>query len=397
LPDARSREFHQVSSADEVATVAEEARAGGRLGLDTEFLREKTYRAKLCLVQVSTTTGIYLLDPLAGYDLDPIAALIADPEVEVIVHAGRQDFELFYESHGAVPQNVFDVQLAAGFAGLGASLPYGRLVEALTGAVLTKGESYTDWCRRPLSASQLDYAADDVRFLIDMSDKLRRKLTKVDRLGWALGEMASYESEEAYRTDPEETWRRVSGRGSLSGRQLGILREVAAWREREAQTRDIPRGWVVKDQSLIEIARKGPKSPAALKDMRGINPREAERSGRAIIESVQRADSAAPIETGRSLPKTAVMRARTLSGLADAVIRSRCDAADVAPELVTTRGELEALLADAFSGGPRPENHRLLQGWRRELAGEAVLALADGRIAVRSIGHPPYIEEVPIG
>lgn len=377
--------------------VVEEAKSGSRFGLDTEFLREKTYRARLCLVQVSTTKGVYLLDPLGGLDLAPLAALIADEGVEVIVHAGRQDFELFYERYGAVPRAVFDVQVAAAFAGYGASLPYGRVVEALTGTSLVKGESYTDWCKRPLTTAQLSYAADDVRYLIQMSDKLRSKLGKLGRLDWCLDEMAFYESAAAYEVDPAEVWRKVSGRGGLSGRQMAALRELARWREESAARRDLPRGWVVKDQTLIEIARRMPADREALKGIRGINPREAERSASGVLDAIEKSKSSPPTESIPGPPRAAQSRARLLSGLADAVVRARCEAAGMATELVSTRGELEGLLADVFGGKVDPSQHRLLQGWRKELAGDAVVALAEGRVAVRSIDRPPYVEEVELG
>lgn len=373
-----------------------ETRAGGRFGLDTEFLREKTYRARLCLVQVATAEGVYLLDPLADLPLEPLAGLIADPAIEVIVHAGRQDFELFYERYGAVPRGVFDVQVAAAFAGLGASLPYGRLVEALSGTALVKGESYTDWCRRPLTSAQLSYAADDVRYLMEMSDKLRDKLHRLGRLEWSLDEMAFFESADAYGTEASEAWRKVSGRGSLSGKQMAALRELAAWREESAARRDLPRGWVVKDQTLIEIARRSPSTREALKGIRGFNPREAEKSGPQILAAIERSKSAPRFEAAPAPPRAAQNRARLLSGVADAVVRARCEAAEMATELVSTRGELEALLADIFAGKLDPSRHRLLRGWRKELAGDAVVALAEGRVAVRSIDRPPHVEEVQL-
>jgi ribonuclease D len=379
-----------------IAQVVSEARAAHRFGLDTEFLREKTYRARLCLVQVSTPDGVYLIDPLESVDLAPLGDLIADEGVEVIVHAGRQDFELFYERFGVVPGNVFDVQLAAAFAGYGASLPYGRLVETITGTSLEKGESYTDWCRRPLTTSQLTYAADDVRYLIEISDRLRQKLESLGRLDWALNEMSSFETADAYGTEPSEAWRKVSGRGSLSGRQAAALRGLAAWREESAARRDLPRGWIIKDQTLIEIARRMPATQQALKGIRGINAREAERSADQIIEAIERSKKAASPATTPAPPRHAQARARMLSGLADAVVRARCESAEMATELVSTRGELEALLADLFAGSLDPKRHRLLQGWRRELAGDAVVALGEGRIAVRSIDKPPYVEEVEL-
>ncbi|MDQ4057893.1 MAG: ribonuclease D, partial [Actinomycetota bacterium] len=158
------------------------ARAAGSIGMDTEFLREKTYRAKLCLVQIATDDTIYLIDPVNGLDLREVAALIADVDIEIIVHAGKQDFELFYEEYGVVPTRVFDVQLAAAFAGYGSSLPYGRLVSELAGVQLVKGESYTDWCRRPLTEAQARYAADDVRYLLEVRDFLMGEAERLRRV-----------------------------------------------------------------------------------------------------------------------------------------------------------------------------------------------------------------------
>ena len=379
----------------EIDQLVDEARSKNFMGLDTEFLREKTYRAKLCLVQVSTRSSLYLVDPLV-HDMAWLAELVADPEIEVVVHAGRQDFEIFYEGWGAVPANVFDVQLAAGFAGYGASLPYGRLVDAIAKVTLQKGESYSDWCRRPLTTSQLSYAADDVRYLAVIRDRIQEELSVKGRLEWARAEMAYLEDPSLYENDPAQAWRRVSGRGNLSGRQMTVLRELAEWREGVAARRDIPRGWVVKDQTLIDIARRGPTQVNELKTLRGIAPKEAERSGKEIIDAFARGKDSPPMESSKPPSRTAQARARMISGLADAIIRSRCEAAGIAAEIVSTRSDLEALLIDIFSGGPDPEAHKLLRDWRGELAGEAVLALAQGRVAVRSIDSPPYIEEVPL-
>ncbi|MBA2726376.1 MAG: ribonuclease D, partial [Actinobacteria bacterium] len=289
--------------------MVEEAKTDAIVGLDTEFLREKTYRARLCLVQVATKHGIYLVDPLARYDLTTLAGLISDRDVEVLVHAGRQDFEIFFEMFGVVPQNIFDVQLAAGFAGYGASLPYGRLVETITKTTLTKGESYTDWCRRPLSAAQLQYAADDVRYLHVVAARIKDELYASGRAEWANAEMQHFSVASLYTTEPEDAWRRVSGRGTLSGKQMGMLRELAAWREEAAQRRDIPRGWVVKDQSLIEIARKAPTDMGSLKTLRGLAPKEAERSGQEILAAIERGKDSPPYDAPPVPSRSAQARA----------------------------------------------------------------------------------------
>lgn len=385
-----------VTSRDRLGTIVSEARRQGRIGLDTEFLRERTYRARLCLIQIATAETIYLLDPLEDVDLGSVMELLRDPSVEVVVHAGRQDLDIFYHHFSVVPTRVFDVQLAAGFAGYGASLPYGRLASAVIGASLEKGEAYSDWCIRPLSEAQLRYAADDVRFLIPIAEQIKKKLKELGREQWVAEEMDAFGCEELYRLDAREAWCRVSGRGSLSGRQAAVLREVAAWREESAARRDLPRGWLVKDPTLIEIARRQPADVAALKKIRGLNAKEADRSGRSLLQAVRRGQQAEPIEVERSLPRGIEARARMLSGLADAIVRARCEEAGVATELVATRADLEAVIAGVISGTPEHRPHRLLQGWRRELGGDAVVALAEGRIAVKAIADPPYIEEVEI-
>ena len=383
-----------ITSDAALAEIAEVARSSGRIGLDTEFMREKTYRARLCLVQIATSEGLHLLDAVAAEELKPVAELIADDRVEIVVHAGRQDLEIFYERFGLLPTRIFDVQLAAAFAGYGSSLPYGRLVQTITGTRLTKGESYSDWCRRPLSAEQLRYAADDVAYLLEMADRLKQRLTEQGRARWADEEMALFEAPETYVFDPDEVYRKVSGRGSLSGRQLTILRAVARWREETAQKRDIPRGWVIKDPTLVEIARRAPTSVDALKRLRGMNASEAERSGAEIISAIEAGKIGDEMEQPKALSRVAQVRSRMLSGPADAVVRARCEAADIATELVSTRAELEALLADVTSGVEDLSRHRMMQGWRRTLAGDHVVAFARGDIAIRASASPPYVEEI---
>ena len=377
---------------DELTALAKEH---GRVGLDTEFMREKTYRAQLCLVQVAAGQDIFIIDPLK-VDPAPVAALVADPDVEVLLHAARQDLELFNDLYDVIPTTIFDVQAAAGFAGYGASLSYGRLVDATLGVTLEKGESYTDWCRRPLTEKQLTYAGDDVRYLGAIADRLKEDLSAGGRLEWALGEMKTFEDPASYSFEPQVAWLRVKGRGTLSGKQLAVLREIAAWREEEASRRDIPRGWVVKDPTLIELARRSPASMDRLKDVRGLNAKEADRSGRQILAAVERGRNAESIKTSKPPSRSAQERARMLSGLTDAVVRSRCEAAGVATELVVTRSEVEALLLDMFSGDLDEGRHRVLQGWRRELVGDAILGLAAGKIGVRVIDRAPYVEEVDL-
>src|SRR5713226_382879 len=380
----RETAAEMVSSRQQLEGVLAEVRAARRMGLDTEFLREKTYFARLCLAQVATPERIFLIDPTGGLDVSPLADLLADPAIETVVHAGWQDLQLFYQRTGCVPRNVFDVQLAAGFAGLSASLAYGRLVQELTVVELEKGEAYTDWCRRPLTDKQLRYAADDVRYLLPAADEVKARLAKLGRTEWPAEEMRYLETPEAYAAD-EEVWRKVAGQGTLSPRQAAILRELAHWREDAAARRDLPRGWLIKDATLVEIARRSPASVAELKSIRGIEAREAERSGPDILDAIQRGHEAPPIKR-QSMPNKGIqVRARMIAGLADALLRARAEQAGIAPELVASRSDLDALLFAVLSGRVDPQDHRLLQGWRRELAGDPIVGLASGRCALRVI------------
>jgi ribonuclease D len=399
VPKVQTETGTLLTSPDDVARIVEGIAAQGRVGIDTEFMRERTYRAKLCLVQLSLSDAIYLIDPLNGLDLKPVAQLIGDEEVEKVLHAGRQDLELFFEMYGITPRRVFDVQVAAGFAGSGASLPYSLLVKSVLGAHVEKGEAYTDWCRRPLTDAQIRYAANDVRYLLEAAEVLQDKLDSLGRLGWALEEMESLESAATYEADPSNAWRKVSGKGGLSSRQLEVLKELARWREKTAMQRNLPRGWVIKDATLVEIARRQPSAVKQIASVRGLNKKEAERSGEALLAAIARGRETTPEPERAAPPRSVLVRARMISGIADAVVRGRCEQAGIATELVSTRSELESLLANILASNDVNEmsdRHRLLRGWRKELAGDAVLALARGETAVRISKSAPYVEEVPL-
>ncbi|MGH2756793.1 MAG: ribonuclease D [Actinomycetota bacterium] len=388
---------HQLATSDaELARVVGAAREAKTIALDTEFMRERTYRARLCLIQIATPDEVILIDPIDGVDLAPVGELVADHGIEVVVHAGRQDLEIFFERFGAEPHSIFDVQIAAAFAGLGASLPYGRLVQDVTGTRLAKGEGYTDWCRRPLTDKQLGYAVNDVAYLLGIAAELKRRLEEQERLEWALEEMRMLEDPSNYDLDLDEIYRKVGGRGSLSGRQLTVLRQVARWREETARRRDIPRGWVIKDPTLIEIARRAPQSVDELSRIRGMNAQEAQRSGAAIMSAIEEGHRSAEMKPDKAPSRSAQIRARMLSGPADAIVRARCEEAAIATELVATRPELESLLADVTVGTEDLSRHRLMRGWRRSLAGDHVVAFARGEVAIKATDDSPFVEEIVI-
>jgi ribonuclease D len=270
------------------------------------------------------------------------------------------------------------------------------VVNEVVGTKLSKGEGYTDWCRRPLTEKQIGYAVNDVAYLLDVAVELKRRLEEQQRLEWAIEEMRMLEDLSNYDLDLDEIYRKVGGRGSLSGRQLAVLRSVARWREETAQRRDIPRGWVIKDPTLIEIARRGPASIGELSNIRGMNSGEVQKSGPAILEAVIRGRESAEMKPDKTPARSAQIRARMLSGPADAIVRARCEEASIATELVATRPELEALLADVTSGSAELSRHRLMRGWRKTLAGDHVVAFARGEVAIKALPDSPFVEEIVI-
>jgi ribonuclease D len=305
------------SSAD-VARAADAARAAGRFGIDTEFMSESRYRALLCLVQVSVDGGpgsesgeplILLIDALTDVDVTPLAALLADPDIEVVLHAGRQDVAILRRAWRTELNNIFDTQIAAGFAGGSAQAGYGNLLGAVLGLRVGKTASYTRWDTRPLTAEQLGYAAEDVVHLIQLADEIRRRLERVGRLEWAREECRRLESATDER-DPESAWERLPRISQLDPRARAVARELAAWRERTAAEADRPVGSIVADPALVELAKRTPSSTQGLEQIRGLHPPVIKRRGAAILEAIARGRDAPPIprEEARAARSRATLR-----------------------------------------------------------------------------------------
>jgi ribonuclease D len=379
-----------VTTAEGVAEVARAARANGRCAIDTEFFWERTYAPQLCFVQVAVQGEVTLIDPLAGAPLDDIAGLIGDPAVEILMHAPAADILAFGLHYGTRPSRLRDTQVVAGFVGLTASASLERLLNDALKVSPDHHESFSDWKRRPLSASQLVYAGDDVRWLEALWDELHARLEQAGRLEWALAEVARRYPDDGDPTpDPREAWRKVQRRGRLSPRQLAVLRELAAWREQEARRRDLPSSWVVKDQTLVEIARVGPTSGDALGRIRGaaggLKPRDVE----AILAAVAAAKDAEPIRLESPNPPAIQRRADAAAGLAGTLLKVRCTDAGIAPELVATRNELERFMEAVVLGDL--DGHPLGLDWRRALVGDELIALVEGRVSLALRDRPPYI------
>jgi ribonuclease D len=384
--------IEHLETAADIARLAAEVRAAGRMALDTEFLWERTYAPVPCLVQIATADRIVIIDPITGADIAPIAALVADPEVEVLMHAPAADLVLFGRRFRVRPVRIFDVQLVAGFVGLGTSLAYDRLVERVLRVRLVHNETFSNWVKRPLSTTQIAYAADDVRHLHALADALTRDVAARGRTAWVDDELARRYGPTAAAPDPRQAYLKVARRGRLSGRQLAVLREVAAWRENEAETSDLPVGWILKDPTVIEIGRTIPRDATAIGAVRGASGLSGAARSR-LAAAIAAGLDAEPIEPPKEPPRELARRVAAASELAAVLLRVRADAADLASELLATRADLEAYVEGLLSG--TAETHHLATGWRAEIIGHEIRALVEGRIALASLPAPPYLEVIP--
>ena len=377
----------QLATSEEVAAAAELARARGRFGIDTEFMSEGRYRALLCLVQVVVEDDtapdgirIILIDTLNEVDVGPLRGLLADPEIEVVLHAGRQDVAILRRAWETEMCNIFDTQIAAGFAGASAQSGYANLLSQILGRRVGKSASFTRWDARPLTAEQLSYAAEDVAHLLELADELQRRLRESGRLEWAQEECRRLESATDER-DPYSAWERLPRIGQLDPRARAVARELAAWRERTAAAEDRPVGSVLADPTLVELAKRHPSGLDALEHIRGLHPSNIRRRGHALLEAIARGREAPPVprEGGRDRFDPADA---PLISLTEALLRTRAAEASLAYELLASRAELEQIIGALRRAEPEPEV-RTLEGWRAELVGDDLRALLQGRAGLQ--------------
>ena len=360
-------------------------REHGSFAFDTEFLRENTYWPELCLIQIGLRGESVAVDPLAeGINCDLLVELLQDPDVEVIVHAGQQDMEIFFYKSEALPARIFDTQVAAALCLKNAdSIGYSRLVERLCEVKLSKGESRTHWERRPLTSRQLDYALNDVLYLEKLRDILGTRLRELGREGWLDEELAFYQDGNLYRRDPMTFYSRVKGAARLDRRELAILRVLAAWREEEARKRNKPRKRIVSDDKLIEISRRKPASVERLSESRGMHRRFIERNGKSILKMVRKGLDV-PVE---ECPARVNREGRDPEfGLAldvlDIFLKTRAKELDMAPAYLASRGDLYDLVKASAAGRAASAEVRVLSGWRHELVGDDLLGLLAGNYSL---------------
>jgi ribonuclease D len=352
-----------------------------RFGLDTEFVGERTYVPRLELIQVATPTRCALIDCQAVESLDPFYKLLWDPSIEKVVHAGQQDLELFTNLTGRTPTPVIDTQVASAMAGYGSQVGYAQLVERLLGVAVEKTETLTDWSRRPLTAEQIAYAADDVRHLLPLYEKLRSRLTELKRWQWLVEECRWLEvSTRSVPVDPTEAFLRVRGRGSLRAKGLAVLRELAAWREELAKEKNKPRSSVLRDEALVEIARKAPTNVSALRGLRAVRSRELDRQAEAVVQRVVAALESPKEEWPKPAQSDGPPTSTGVVELLQAVVRLRAEESSMAPSLVATHADLQRLVQRHAAGDA--SDLPIMQGWRRAIAGRDLLALLEGRVSV---------------
>jgi len=359
--------------------------------VDTEFMRETTYWPKLCLIQIAGPGEAFLVDAMAPeIDLAPFFELMANERVLKVFHSGRQDIEIVFHLGNLIPHPVFDTQVAAMVCGFGDSISYDQLVGKLTGAQIDKSSRFTDWARRPLTAKQLAYALADVTHLRDVYEAIARKLEARGRAHWVETEMEILTSPATYRVEPEEAWMRLKMRARKPV-ELAAIKALAAWREREAQSRDLPRGRVIKDDSLYEIASQIPTTPAELAALRTIGRGfERSRAGEQIIAEMKTV-SEMPRDQLPKLPRVARRSDRNAASidLLKVLLKMVSEQQGVASKIIATVSDLEAIADDDNADVPA------LSGWRRELFGEAALQLKRGELALRF--DDGQVQIIPVG
>jgi ribonuclease D len=365
-----------ITTTDELASFCNLVKEEPHLTIDTEFIREKTYWPRLCLIQVGGSARQVAIDPLAPLmDLSPLFELLHNPGILKVLHAGRQDLEIFWKLTGAVPTPVFDTQIAAQVIGMGESVGYEALISTLLNLRVDKSQRFTDWSLRPLSQKQVDYALGDVIHLRAAYSKMRSMLESRGRTSWILEEMAALQQPSLYTPSPETAWERIRFSGA-NGRHLANLRVLAAWREHTAIADDIPRVRVLRDETLVDLAVNLPKDEDSLRRIRGF-PQHFKREWRpSFWEAIKQADATAKEDwPQRGRPDPLPKGGEEMLELLRLLLKLRAREHDVTPRLVADKDELEA-----FVRGKR--DLHMLSGWRREVFGDKALALIEGKLAV---------------
>ena len=379
-----------VDSTAQLEALASELAEAPYLALDTEFMRDQTYWPKLCLIQVAAPGLEAIIDPLAkGIELASFYELLKSRRIVKVLHAARQDIEIFHHQGGAIPDPLFDSQIAAMVCGFGEAASYETLCRKIAHVEIDKSSRFTDWSRRPLSQKQLDYAIGDVTHLRTIYEFLKRKLDQTGRSAWVQEEIAALQDPALYALHPEIAWKRLKPRTS-NKRFLAMLSSLAAWREREAQERDIPRGRVLRDEALTEIAAHPPENTEGLERIRAVPKGFGNsRLGKGLLDAIQEGRSAKPPEPiEHDRPRRRREPSPAAIDLLKTLLRLRSEAVGVAPRLIANADDIERLAANEDEGVPA------LHGWRAEVFGKDAIALRNGDLAIALEGGEAVVVEL---
>ncbi len=373
-----------IKTTEALADSVARAREAGAVGVDTEFIWERTYYATLGVVQIGYPDGhAELIDAPEIKNWSPLAELMSDPDTTKILHDAQQDLQILHRACGGLPKNIFDTQRGSGFVGLSSTISLSELLKNLVGVRLAKTETRSDWIARPLTEAQIQYAKEDVIYSVDLMLKIMKKAEKLNRADWIRNEMKLYEDESLYvESDPDTEMPRVRGSGSLTNQQRDMLRALGAWRELKARDRNLPRGFILSDDAIISLIKRPPEKPEDIRPCKGLSERAAKRNRNALWEAIERG-------RGGYLPQLTTNKHKgpqpddgyeARVDLALAFIKGTCLAAKIDPALIGNRAEVTAFVLEIENACP--SRHRLLGGWRGDFCGNALHRLLSGEGAV---------------
>ncbi len=371
LPNMTNIQY--INTPEQLATLCEQIKKESWLALDTEFLREKTYYPKFCLLQIATPEWVACVDPIALPSLDSLFEVIYSPSIVKVFHSCRQDLEIFYQLTGKIPEPLFDTQIAAPLLGFQENPGYAMLVSSLLNINLNKAHTRADWSKRPLIEAEIQYAADDVIYLCKIYQIMLQKLAELGRGEWLERDFAELTNPSLYEVRPEKAWLKIKGKNKLTGRQLSIVQALSEWREKTAQAEDRPKSWLLRDELLFDIAKLQPETVSELANVRGINERAVNRYGADLCQLISAAKNRAPIplnEKGRPAKKTQQQEA--ILDILTALVRIRAEENSLNPIILATRKDLEVLMFNDDEECP------LLHGWRFKMAGQELVGLLKG-------------------
>ncbi|MDI1292863.1 MAG: ribonuclease D [Methylobacter sp.] len=364
-----------INTPDQLAKLCEQIKKESWLALDTEFLREKTYYPKFCLLQIATPEWVACIDPIALPSLDILFEVLYSPSIVKVFHSCRQDLEIFYQLTGKLPEPIFDTQIAAPLLGFQENPGYAMLVSSLLNVNLNKAHTRADWSKRPLIDAEIQYAADDVIYLCKIYQMMLQKLAELGRGDWLERDFAELSNPDLYEVRPEKAWLKIKGKNKLTGKQLSIVQTLAEWRENTARSEDRPKSWLLRDEMLFDLAKLQPETVSELANVRGINERTANRYGTELCDLIMAAKNRAPIplnENGRPVKKTQQQEA--VLDILTALVRIRAEENALNPVILATRKDLEELLFNDGNECP------LLHGWRFNMAGRELVGLLKGEL-----------------